>query len=127
MTVLKMVGLALALQLVTVPAMAQATSDKSENAHHYQGGPKTVVPHSMKHPKSTKGVACPSRKSYPHIAMVQSGKNWCGDYRSQHWWSPLSRWAPESIPPHGRQALLTASTLDTALEGDDFYLNLRGG
>jgi hypothetical protein len=26
--------------------------------------------------------ACPSRKSYPHIAMVQSGKNWRGDDRS---------------------------------------------
>jgi len=25
---------------------------------------------------------CPSRKSYPHIAMVQSGKNWRGDDRS---------------------------------------------
>jgi hypothetical protein len=27
-------------------------------------------------------AACPSRKSYPHIAMVQSGKNWRGDDRS---------------------------------------------
>src|SRR6266436_2287737 len=26
--------------------------------------------------------SCPSRKSYPHIAMVQSGKNWRGDDRS---------------------------------------------
>jgi hypothetical protein len=26
--------------------------------------------------------ACPSRKSYPHIAMGQSGKNWRGDDRS---------------------------------------------
>jgi putative tryptophan/tyrosine transport system substrate-binding protein len=25
---------------------------------------------------------CPSRKTYPHIAMVQSGKNWRGDDRS---------------------------------------------
>lgn len=54
MTLLKMVGIAIALQLVAAPAMAQVTSDKSENAHHYQGGPKTVVPHSMTHPKSTK-------------------------------------------------------------------------
>jgi hypothetical protein len=28
------------------------------------------------------GDRCPSRKSYPHIAMVQSGKNWRGDDRS---------------------------------------------
>ena len=27
------------------------------------------------------GFTCPSRKSYPHIAMVQSGKNWRGDPR----------------------------------------------
>src|SRR6266536_3633124 len=27
-------------------------------------------------------VGCPSRKSHPHIAMVQSGKNWRGDDRS---------------------------------------------
>jgi hypothetical protein len=50
----------------TAPAMAQATSDKNENAHHYQGGPKTVVPHSMKHPKSTKGVATTGRSTGGH-------------------------------------------------------------
>ena len=68
MTVLKMVGVALALQLVATPAMAQATSDKNENAHHYQGGPKTVVPHSMTHPKSTKtkGVATTGRSTGGH-------------------------------------------------------------
>jgi uncharacterized protein YbjT (DUF2867 family) len=27
-------------------------------------------------------ASCPSRKSYPRIAMVQSGKNWRGDDRS---------------------------------------------
>jgi hypothetical protein len=27
-------------------------------------------------------ATCPSRKSYPHLAMVQSGKNWRGDDRS---------------------------------------------
>jgi hypothetical protein len=32
--------------------------------------------------KKTDGDLCPSRKSYPHIAMVQSGKNWRGDDRS---------------------------------------------
>src|SRR6516165_1468823 len=43
MRLLKMLGVAVTLQLVAAPAMAQATSDKNENAHHYQGGPKTVV------------------------------------------------------------------------------------
>lgn len=31
---------------------------------------------------SNTASTCPSRKSYPHIAMVQSGKNWRGDDRS---------------------------------------------
>ena len=66
MTLVKMLGVAVALQLVAGPAMAQATSDKNENAHHYQGGPKTVVPHSMKHPKSTKGAATTGRSSGGH-------------------------------------------------------------
>jgi hypothetical protein len=57
MRLLKMLGVAVALQLVAAPAMAQVTSDKNESAHHYQGGPKTVVPHSMKHTKSTKTKA----------------------------------------------------------------------
>ena len=43
MRLLKMLGVAVALQLVAAPAMAQATSDKNENAHHYQGGPKTAT------------------------------------------------------------------------------------
>ena len=24
-------------------------------------------------------IWCPSRKSYPRVAMMQSGKDWCGD------------------------------------------------
>jgi hypothetical protein len=31
--------------------MAQAASNKDANAHHYQGGPQTGVPHSAKHTK----------------------------------------------------------------------------
>jgi hypothetical protein len=66
MTLVKMLGVAVALQLVAAPAIAQVTSDKNENAHHYQGGPKTVVPHSMKHPKSTKGAATTGRSTGGH-------------------------------------------------------------
>ena len=68
MRLLKILGVAVALQLVAAPAMAQTTSDKNENAHHYQGGPKTVVPHSMTHPKSTKtkGVATTGRSTGGH-------------------------------------------------------------
>lgn len=35
----------------TAPAFAQVAADKDQNAHHYQGGPQTSVPHSVKHPK----------------------------------------------------------------------------
>lgn len=48
----KMVAIAVAVQFMAVPAMAQTASDK-ENAHHYQGGAKTGVPHSTTHPKSS--------------------------------------------------------------------------
>jgi hypothetical protein len=35
----------------TAPAFAQVAADKEQNAHHYQGGPQTSVPHSTKHPR----------------------------------------------------------------------------
>ncbi|MBB5055323.1 hypothetical protein HNQ36_005334 [Afipia massiliensis] len=46
----KMVVIAVAVQFMAIPAMAQGTTDQG-NAHHYQGGPKTGVPHSTTHPK----------------------------------------------------------------------------
>jgi hypothetical protein len=52
----KLVAIGFALQLMAVPAMAQ-TAAEDKNAHHYQGGPKTVVPHQMTHPKTTTGAA----------------------------------------------------------------------
>ena len=44
-------AVAVALQFMAAPVMAQGTSDKDGNAHHYQGGPQTGVPHSAKHTK----------------------------------------------------------------------------
>ena len=36
------------LSLVAIPAMAQTkNTDAETNGHHYNGGPKTVVPHHM--------------------------------------------------------------------------------
>lgn len=46
-------AIAVALQFVAAPVLAQGTSDKGSNAHHYQGGPQTGVPHMTKHPKSS--------------------------------------------------------------------------
>lgn len=59
-------AIAVALQFLAGPAMAQVTSDKDENAHHYLGGPKTVVPHTMNHPqqKSTSKVHTPTSHHY---------------------------------------------------------------
>jgi hypothetical protein len=37
--------------------MAQGASDKDSNAHHYQGGPQTGVPHSTKHTKPSNANA----------------------------------------------------------------------
>ncbi len=42
-------AIAVAFQFLAAPAMAQVTS----NAHHYQGGPQTSVPHLTKHPKTS--------------------------------------------------------------------------
>lgn len=44
-------AVAIALQFITMPVMAQGTSDKDGNAHHYQGGPQTGTPHSARHTK----------------------------------------------------------------------------
>lgn len=49
----KLVAIGFAFQLMAVPAMAQTAADSNKNAHHYSGGPKTEVPHAMKHPKTT--------------------------------------------------------------------------
>ena len=55
MSILKVSAIAVGLQLIAVPVHAQGTSTKEpgHNAHSYQGGPKTEVPHSMKAKKST--------------------------------------------------------------------------
>ena len=45
------IAMAVALQFLAAPVMAQGTSDKDSNAHHYQGGPQTGVPHSANHTK----------------------------------------------------------------------------
>ncbi|ACE99615.1 hypothetical protein IP86_17245 [Rhodopseudomonas sp. AAP120] len=41
---------AFAVSAMAAPAVAQSAAEMDQNAHHYQGGPKTVVPHAMKHP-----------------------------------------------------------------------------
>jgi hypothetical protein len=50
-------AIAVALQFVAAPVMAQGASDRDANAHHYQGGPQTGVPHLSKHPNSSNADA----------------------------------------------------------------------
>ena len=50
-------AIAVALQFLAAPVMAQGASDKDANAHHYQGGPQTGVPHSAKHTKPSNANA----------------------------------------------------------------------
>ena len=54
MTIRKLLAASTALSLIALPAMAQM--DTETNGHHYQGGPKTEVPHHMGK-KETVGVA----------------------------------------------------------------------
>jgi len=54
-----------AVSLITLPAMAQTTSDTEKNGHHYSGGPKTEVPHHMGK-KETVGVATKGKSGGHH-------------------------------------------------------------
>lgn len=56
-------AIAVALQFAAAPVLAQGSSDKGSNAHHYQGGPQTGIPHLTKHPKSSSTTATAKTKS----------------------------------------------------------------
>ena len=68
--------LAFAVITTAAPAFAQVAADKDPNAHHYQGGPQTAVPHSMKHPKSeaetTTGMATSGGHHYSGGPKIES-------------------------------------------------------
>lgn len=52
----KLSAIAIVLQLLVSPAMAQGTTTKdsaTDSAHSYQGGPKTEVPDTMKDQKKS--------------------------------------------------------------------------
>lgn len=59
-----LVAAAAALSLIALPAFAQTGADTERNGHHYQGGPKTVVPHHMGK-KETVGVSTGSSGGAP--------------------------------------------------------------
>lgn len=70
MTTRKTIAIAVALQFLAVPAIAQGTSDKESSAHQYQGGPKTVVPYSNQHPQPSNAKAKASTTSGEHHYSV---------------------------------------------------------
>jgi hypothetical protein len=91
MTIRKILAAAAALSLIALPAMAQTSSDTEKNGHHYQGGPKTEVPHHMGK-KETVGAATkgpgygrpplPRRPRDVHAAphgrpAAVSSRRWC--------------------------------------------------
>jgi hypothetical protein len=47
MTTTNILAFVAAVSLMGSPALAQTTTDQETNGHHYQGGPKTEVPHHM--------------------------------------------------------------------------------
>ena len=47
MRIAKIVAIALATQFASGMALAQTETPKAASGHHYQGGPKTTVPHHM--------------------------------------------------------------------------------
>lgn len=47
MTIRKIIAAAAVLSLIAMPAIAQTSAGTEKNGHHYQGGPKTEVPHHM--------------------------------------------------------------------------------
>jgi hypothetical protein len=71
-----LLAIAFAVATTTAPAFAQVAADKDQSAHHYQGGPQTAVPHSMKHPKSesetTTGTATSGGRHYSGGPKIES-------------------------------------------------------
>jgi len=62
------IGLAVALLFLGTPVMAQGSSSKESNAHHYQGGPQPCVPHLAKHPKSNANAKVRTKSGGHHYS-----------------------------------------------------------
>ena len=66
MRIAKILAIAVAVQLASGIALAQSDKSKTESGHHYQGGPKTEVPHHMQDMKgqTTGSTAAKSKGSH---------------------------------------------------------------
>lgn len=77
MVMRKSLAAAVLLQFLTIPGMAQ-----NENAHHYQGGPKTEVPHMLKHPEASKEDTAKSTKRTTGKKQKQDAHRYQGGPKS---------------------------------------------
>lgn len=59
------IAAAIATSLIAFPAIAQTSAESQNNGHHYQGGPKTEVPHHMGK-KETVGISATPRRTGGH-------------------------------------------------------------
>lgn len=65
MLVAKIAAIAIAAQFASGIALAQSDKSKIGSGHHYQGGPKTEVPHHMQDMKgTTTGTTAKSKESH---------------------------------------------------------------
>lgn len=71
------IAIAAALAFAAAPALAQTgqTSTKDENAHHYQGGPQTPVPHMTKHPETGDATKKPEKDGGHHYSGGPKSEN----------------------------------------------------
>lgn len=83
MTTRTILAIAVALQFAAAPVLAQAISDKSSNAHHYQGGPKTGVPHLTKHPESSITTGKAKTKAKTKARTSSGGHHYSGGPKTE--------------------------------------------
>ena len=75
MTARIMLAIAVSSQFLTGPVLAQGTTDRDMNKHHYQGGPKTSVPHHM--------TAYPVSKTAATGATISGGHHYSGGPKTE--------------------------------------------
>lgn len=74
MRIAKILAIVVAAQLGSGMALAQSDKEKPASGHHYQGGPKTVVPHHMQDMtgKTTGSTAAKPKVSHGYRGGPQS-------------------------------------------------------
>jgi len=79
MLIRNMLAVAIVLPFLAGPVVAQVATGKDENAHHYSGGPKTEVPHMMKHPRKKAAAKAHVPTSHHYSGGPQNPSHHMGD------------------------------------------------